>query len=375
MHSKKHSLVFFLLITQVLISLVCAIVYAAVIDIVNVGEYAFALKIFFIALPLSFLASSFISHKYDNWFSRSLYSFSAIWLGLLFYAFFTAALYFIGLLAILHLDMPLSQQVLGAVLFLAAALVVLFGFANAGRIQVTKFHLSFPHLSEFWFDKRAVFVSDLHLGQVRGKGFAQTIVNKINTINPDIIFIGGDLFDGVRVHASEIIEPLRDLHPKLGIYFVTGNHEYMSGQSAEFISVLELIGIKVLKDEVVTIEGLQIVGVDYRDSVQTAAYDALFPLLTLDHSKPSILLKHTPFHIEIAEKHGIDVQLSGHTHHAQMFPGNIITKRLFKGYDYGLKTFGKMIVYTSSGVGTWGPPMRVGTKSELVVIDFKQNNT
>jgi len=299
-----------------------------------------------------------------------LYSISAVWLGFLYYFFFASVIYFAGILATLGFNLSFSTTLWGQGLFLTALLLVAYGFINAQHLQLTKFHLSLPHIPDSWIGRRAVFISDPHLGQVRGKKFAKRIVDRINKINPDIIFIGGDLFDGVKVQAEDIISPLQQLHPKLGTYYITGNHEYMSRESSEYITDIKNLGIHVLKDEMINIEGLQIIGIDYRDSANGDAYDALFQNLSFDRSKPSILLKHTPFHIEIAEKHGINFQISGHTHHGQMFPGSLITKRLFTGFDYGLKTFKRMIVYTSSGIGTWGPPMRVGTKSEIVLIDF-----
>lgn len=285
--------------------------------------------------------------------------------------FFASLIYFIGVIILLQTNLSISQVVWGKTIFELIAIVSLYGFVNAHTIRTSQLRLSLPNLPLSWVGKRIVFMSDLHLGQVRGRMFANKIAKKTNALNPDIVFIGGDLFDGVKVNPEEIIKPLGQVSSQFGTYFVTGNHEYM-GQCAQYITAIEGIGITVLKDEVVDIEGLQIIGVDYRDSTEGEAYDALFKLLTIDDEKPSILLKHTPFHIEIAERNGVSLQLSGHTHQAQMFPGNIITKRLFKGFDYGLKRWKRMGVYTSSGIGTWGPPMRVGTKSEIVVIDLKE---
>jgi predicted MPP superfamily phosphohydrolase len=370
MPPKKHAIIFFLLTTQVLLCLVCAIFYLALVDVFSFGHLEPFVLAIFILFSFSFLVASFISHTYNNFYSRALYTISAVWLGFLYYFFFSSVIYFLGQLAILSFNLPFNSTFLGQGLFLIALSLTLYGFINAQYLQLTRFHLALPHIPDFWIGKKAVFISDPHLGQVRGKKFAQRIVDRINAINPDIVFIGGDLFDGVKVHAGDIISPFQQLHPALGTYYITGNHEYMSHESAEYIADIKNLGIHVLKDEVVNVDGLQIIGVDYRDSAQGEKYDELLQNLYFDHSKPSILLKHTPFHIEIAEKHGINFQISGHTHHGQMFPGSLLTKKLFKGFDYGLKTFKRMVVYTSSGVGTWGPPMRVGTKSEIVLIDF-----
>jgi predicted MPP superfamily phosphohydrolase len=115
---------------------------------------------------------------------------------------------------------------------------------------------------------------------------------------------------------------------------------------------------------------IQIVGVDYRTTTNSDSYTKVLDSLHIDKNIPSILLKHTPMHIDIAEQAGISLQLSGHSHKAQMFPFSLLTRFIFKGFDYGLKRLNNMQVYTSSGVGTWGPPVRVGTKSEIVRIHF-----
>jgi predicted MPP superfamily phosphohydrolase len=117
---------------------------------------------------------------------------------------------------------------------------------------------------------------------------------------------------------------------------------------------------------------LQIIGVDYRDTREEESFESILKKIGIDRKKPSILLKHAPFHLQAARDHGIVLQLSGHTHHGQVFLFRFITSRVYQGYDYGLKRFGDLLVYTSSGAGTWGPPVRVDTKPEIVVITFMQ---
>ena len=126
----------------------------------------------------------------------------------------------------------------------------------------------------------------------------------------------------------------------------------------------------VLNNEKKEINGMQIVGVDYRDSLNRTKLEEMLKNL-IDKNKPSVLLKHAPFDLDITEKAGVNMELSGHTHRTQMWPLNFITQLVYKGYDYGLKSFGNMSVYTSDGVGTWGPPVRVGTNAEIVSIEFE----
>jgi predicted MPP superfamily phosphohydrolase len=119
--------------------------------------------------------------------------------------------------------------------------------------------------------------------------------------------------------------------------------------------------------------GLQLVGVGDRDSIKPVKFQEILNNLKIDKIKPAILLKHQPSQLDIAEEAGISLQISGHTHKAQTFPLNIFTHFIFKGYDYGFHMYKNMAVYTSSGIGTWGPPLRVGSDGEIVVLHFTKN--
>ena len=143
------------------------------------------------------------------------------------------------------------------------------------------------------------------------------------------------------------------------------------GMSLGVLQAIEAAGIRVLDNEVTDVEGVQIVGDDYLATSHNDAFVKALGSITLDADRPTILLKHVPIHLETAERAGIDLQLSGHTHRAQIFPLSLITKIIFRGYDYELKPLGNMQVLTTSGVGTWGPPLRVGSNSEIVVITFE----
>jgi predicted MPP superfamily phosphohydrolase len=208
------------------------------------------------------------------------------------------------------------------------------------------------------------------LGQFYGPSYAQKIVNRVNALPHDIIFIGGDLYDGTGApDIAELAAPLGGFTGHLGIYFITGNHEEF-GQSDAFIAAVRSARIRPLIDEMVEIDGLQLVGVDYKNSADKESFKAILSRLALDPAKPSILLKHEPKDIDVAREAGVSFQISGHTHKAQMWPLGYIADLIYKGYAYGLKQSGNMHVLTSSGVGTWGPPMRVGTDCEIVHITF-----
>jgi predicted MPP superfamily phosphohydrolase len=171
------------------------------------------------------------------------------------------------------------------------------------------------------------------------------------------------------VNLDKGVEPFSKISVPYGIYFITGNHEEFYDNSP-YLQAVRRAGIRVLYNEKIDLDGLQILGVDYRDSKREEDFRTILQKIGIDRHKPSILLKHAPLHLHVAKEQGISLQLSGHTHQGQVFLFRFITSKVYQGYDYGLKWFGDLIVYTSSGAGTWGPPMRLDTKPEIVVITF-----
>ncbi len=328
-----------------------------------------ALRIILGILWISFVLASVISQKSNNIFTRTLYKISAVWLGLFMYLLIGAFLYVLAM-AIFPLSSHGIASIIGEILIGSAVIVGVYGIINANRIRITFVNVPMPNLPEVWKSRKAVFISDLHLGQVRGVAFTKRIVSKIGELKPDLIFIGGDLYDGVAMDAEEMIKPFSKLQVPLGIYFITGNHEEFSDNS-EYLSVIRDSGIKTLMDEKVIIDGVQLIGVDYARTSKKEVFDKILKDLNINRETPSILLKHVPSDLNVALKNGISLQLSGHTHRAQVFPFNFLTPAIFKGFDYGLHSLESMQVYTSSGVGTWGPPLRVGTKAEIVKIMFQ----
>jgi predicted MPP superfamily phosphohydrolase len=328
-----------------------------------------SLKITIGLLSVSLVLTSFLVFRYFNILVRSLYTASAFWLGI-FYLFILAATLcwiFYGVANLFHFS--LDRKILIEVLLGMGLLSGLYGFVNGEVIRITQISLQLPHLPGQWKGKTAVWVSDTHLGQVRNYGFSRDVAAKIKSLDPDIVFIGGDLYDGVAVDLDRVIEPFSRLSAPYGVYFITGNHEEFV-DNTPYLEAVRRAGIRVLYNEKVELDGLQIIGVDYRDSTRGEQFRSILQQVRIDPQKPSILLKHAPLQLRIAEEEGITLQLSGHTHRGQVFLFRFITSWVYHGYDYGLRKFGNLLVYTSSGVGTWGPPMRLDTKPEIVVFRF-----
>jgi hypothetical protein len=321
-------------------------------------------------LSVSLVATSFLAFRYSNLLVRCLYTGAASWLGIFYFLILAAILAWIlyGLAKLFHF--PLDRKILIEILIGMAFVASLYGFINAAVIRITRINVQPPGLSSSWKGKTAVWVSDTHLGQVRNFGFAQKIAAMVQDLHPDIIFFGGDLYDGEAVDVDKVIEPFSRISAPYGTYFITGNHEEFY-DNTKYLQAVRRAGMRVLYNEKVELDGLQIIGVDYRDTRREEPCKSILKKIGIDRQKPSILLKHAPFHLQAARDHGITLQLSGHTHHGQIFLFRFITSRIYQGYDYGLKRFGDLLVYTSSGAGTWGPPMRVDTKPEIVVITFR----
>ncbi len=329
-----------------------------------------ALRIVLALLSVSLVTTSLLTYRYSNLLVRGLYTAAASWLGIV-YLFILASILcwvFHGLARLFHI--PSDEKILIEVLLSAALVASVYGFINSGMVRVTRINLPLPNCPDQWKGKTAVWVSDMHLGPVRNFGFAKEVADGIKEIHPDILFIGGDLFDVQAIDLERMIEPISQISLPLGTYFVTGNHEEF-GDNTPFLEAVRRAGIRVLYNEKIDLDGLQFIGVDYRDSRREDQFRAILAKMDIDLRKPSILLKHTPFLLQVARERGISVQLSGHTHRGQVFLFRLITAKVYQGYDYGLKWFGNLLVYTSSGAGTWGPPMRIDTKPEIVAITFQ----
>ena len=205
---------------------------------------------------------------------------------------------------------------------------------------------------------------------MRAGGFSQRIVSKLNHLKPDVVFLAGDVYDGTAADVNLFAKPFAGLSAPLGAFFVTGNHEEFADRS-RYIDALKRAGVRVLENEKVIVDGIQILGVFYHELATPERFRAALRQANLDRAHPSILLAHSPNRVREAEELGISLQLSGHTHAGQFFPWTRVVSRIYGKFAYGLHKLGNMMVYTSCGAGTWGPPVRLGTNPEIVFIRFE----
>ena len=321
------------------------------------------------ALAFSFVAASLLAHRYRSRPVKLFYRVAAAWLGAVNFLFLAACFCWILEVVAKLTAFPLPRYQLVTISYSVAVLASLYGVVNARWLRVRRIKVKLPNLPESWRGRVAALASDLHLGHVNGVRFLQRIVAHLTRLAPDVVFLTGDLYDGTNVDPAEVAAPLRDLAAPLGTFFVTGNHEEFSDPSG-YLKAVHNSGIRVLNGEKVTVDGLQIVGVPYHETVNPARFQEALERAAIEPGRASVLLSHAPHALPAAEQAGISIQLSGHTHGGQIFPFTWFTRRIFRAYTYGLQRFRDMLVYTTTGAGTWGPPMRVGTHPEIVLIEF-----
>jgi hypothetical protein len=252
--------------------------------------------------------------------------------------------------------------------------VIIAGFVNALHPRIKTLNLEINKKCDFKSIRLAV-VSDIHLGTIICKSRLERIVKIINSINPDIVLLPGDVVDEdiAPVIRQNLGETLRKIKYKFGVFAATGNHEYIGGVE-KACKYLEEHGISVLRDSYVSINDcLCIAGREDR-SIKQFAGKRRKPLNDILQSAnrhmPIILMDHQPLHFEEAEQNGVDLQLSGHTHHGQLWPFNYITKKVYE-LSMGYVRKGNTHFYVSCGAGTWGPPVRTGSRPEVIEINVK----
>jgi predicted MPP superfamily phosphohydrolase len=253
-----------------------------------------------------------------------------------------------------------------------------FGFFQAKKkLKIIEVEVEFTDLPSELHGMRIAQISDVHVGSTIKGDFIEEITKALNDIEADIIAITGDLVDGSVGMLKDHVGPLSELKSNLGTYFVTGNHEYYSG-ALSWIKHLETLGIKVLLNSHKVLEFNKrkfiLAGVTDYKAHTIIPHHASDPESALNGAPKGlfkILLAHQPVSVFEASKAGFHLQLSGHTHGGQFFPGNILI-HLFQKYVAGLYTHENTKLYVSRGTGYWGPPIRLGAPAEITILKLKK---
>lgn len=321
-----------------------------------------------VVLSVSFMISMFLVRYRENRMTQFIYYHSSLWMGT-----FLWLLLAVGIASISKIFIPSLPVSISTYIILSSFIISFYGVYHSTNTRIVEKDLILPHLPEYWEGKKALFMSDTHYGNIRTSSNAD--VARIRSINPDILLMSGDFFDGPQRDFHVLADPYKTLNIKHGKFIVTGNHEAYAGLekcSAAFTHA----GFTLLDDVSILIEGIRFTGIPYTTTApSTVDSEATRKATTTDMQVPHIVLKHVPIGTDILAEGGISFAFFGHTHLGQMWPFSYIVKSIYEKHAYGMTKKGNTYFYTSSGVGTWGPPQRIGTNSEMLLLTFRKTNS
>lgn len=335
----------------------------------------------FIAVALSFIIAKFLEARHSTVFSDILNIVGGFWLAFLVYGFFfflisDIALLILRITGIINLqNMQIYKQWSFIITISLSVILISGGFINAVIPRVREYNIEIPKKTEGLNSIRIAAVSDIHLGSIIRKRSMHKLSGILEQAKPDVIFLLGDIVDGEMgpVLRGDLLKYFTVPATTDGLFAITGNHEFIGG-AKRTIPYIEGKGIRVLKDEVITLPGgIQVIGRLDRDSKRfySRERETLEMLMKdVDKTRPIIVLDHQPMNLAEAVKNGVDLQLSGHTHNGQFWPLNYFTRAIYE-LSYGYKRTGNTQFIVSSGFGIWGPRIRSASRSEVLVINLK----
>lgn len=334
--------------------------------------------VFWTLVPI-FILGSFLERTFSSAFSEWVYRIGAFWLAFMLYFTIAAVLidlvrifnYFFHFLPIFSVIMKLR---LGLIVVSLVSVVVIAGHINALWIHVKEIPLTIHKKVSGVSEIKILLASDIHLGALIGERREKRLLEIIREQKPDLVLLAGDLVDGeiAPVLRKNLGRHIQEISTPFGVYAISGNHEYIGGID-KTLPYLKSINIRMLIDEVITLpNGIQLVG--RNDHSAGRGSNAPKPLAELvsgiDPSKPIIVLNHQPYNLQEAVDAEVDLHLSGHTHNGQLWPFNYLIKGIFE-LSWGYLKKDNTHFYVSSGYGTWGPPVRIGNRPEVVVFKLK----
>lgn len=339
----------------------------------------------FIILAASFIIGRTLEKYMPGLLSNALVWTGSFWLAAMMYFFLIVV--FIDIIRLADYVVPffgkiIPEEAMAAFRFstlkiitLIVLLVIFLGHLNTLFPKITKIDISIPTPNSEMKELNLVLVSDIHLGTLTPKKHIQKRINLINSLRPDIILLAGDILDEdlTPVIHLDLGSALKELKAPLGVYGITGNHEYIGGVEPA-VNYLENHGITLLRDSVIKINNsFYLAGREDRD-INRFSGDTRLPVEELlkdtPRDLPIILMDHQPYELGKSAAAGASLQVSGHTHHGQIWPLNYITRAVYE-ISRGYGNINGMHVYVSNGLGTWGPPVRIGTRPEIVSFQIR----
>lgn len=334
----------------------------------------------FFLLAAVFIAAKFLEARHSSVITDILNIIGGFWLAFMLYGFLLFLISDI-VLSVLRLsgviageNILLFRRWSFIVTLSVSTVLITAGFINALIPVVTRYDIVVNKSAGEVKNLRIAAVSDIHLGSIIRKRSLIKLSGILRELKPDLVLLLGDIVDGELgpVLRGDLLQYFTSPECRDGLYAITGNHEYIGGASRT-IPYIESKGIRILMDEVVTLKGgIQLIGRIDRDSYRFSGRKRL-PLDSLiaeaDTLKPVVLLDHQPFHLEESAAKGVDLELSGHTHNGQIWPLNYMTAMIYE-LSYGYLKKGHTHFIVSSGYGLWGPRVRLGSRSEILLINL-----
>ncbi len=340
--------------------------------------------VLFLILSLSYIVSKILTDRLPSFLYDTLQWIGSFWFAFMLY--FILSIILLDLLRLLnHYFSIFPASIVNnygtwkfgtlIIVLVLTSVIVAAGYINTRILNVQNLEVTLKKGSSHLTELNVVTFADIHLTAMNNEKLLSSIIDRTNALNPDIVLIPGDIVDEKSVWYQKrgIGESFFRIKSRYGVYASTGNHEYIVGikDASEFI---KSHNINLLQDEMVQVDSaFYIAGRDDRSKKQFTGQNRK-PLNEIvssrDKELPLILLDHTPFGLEEAENNKVDLQLSGHTHHAQLWPLNFITQMIYEK-SYGYLQKGNTQYYVTSGVGTWGPPVRTGSRTEIVNLKIK----
>ncbi len=248
----------------------------------------------------------------------------------------------------------------------------IFGVIQTQFLKIKEYTVTLSTLPDSWKGRKIILISDTHYGIMINKKSAERVVKKIQEINPSFVLHAGDLFDGPDIDTEKVLAPWKVLTASTPVFYASGNHEEY-GPYQKFIDAARASGFMVLNNSNTTYDGITIAGITYiQKQNKEIAESSLQMALPQNNTNPTILINHHPAFLDKAEKHGVDLMVSGHTHRGQFWPIRYLTRAVYGKYYYGKNQFNDMTVLTTAGTGFSVLPLRLFTTPEIVVITFEK---
>lgn len=375
--SLKEMLIFFSIISLVT-TLVCGIIGLQM-SVIYTPDSSISLWYILGGAVFSILlfVFQFVGHMNHSRPMMPFYLLGSLGLAIYFYMLLISLFTGLYLLILLIIGIPFHEspypEVLRYLIPFLVTFLMIFGLINARNLKRNRLELKILKSGN---PVKVALMSDIHLGLLVGKKRMDAILRTLREERPEIIVIAGDLIDTNPDYLERFESFMEEMVSIAPIYAVIGNHEFYNGMGGS-IKWMEEVGVKVLNNRTITdpSTGLDVMGVndpsaftdgeEYREMILELVKEAM-------GKRAKVLINHQPYHFREAAENGLDLQLSGHTHAGQIWPFSIATRLAFKEGDRGLYKWMDSYMYVCTGTGTWGPPMRIGSRSEMVIMNLSK---